>query len=166
MSLENMTPEERDAAALRALFAHPEVGDQAKRLYKKVQPAARFPELETRDQIDASNAELRKQIEKLQEEAQTRDINARRAENHRIIREQGLDPDAVEKVMTEEKIGSYDTAIKYMKAQNTNSTPTPGQRMPLQMPDDYKEIAKNPRGWANKKAHEAINDLIAKRQTG
>lgn len=164
-SLESMSDDERNSLALKKLFSHPEVGMEAKRLYKKVVPDAKFPDLENQDRIDTANAALRAEIVKLQEDAQTRDITARRKENHQMIRAAGFEPDAVEKVMVDEKISSYDTAIKYMKAQNVNSRPSPGIGVgsPQEMPADWKEIAKNPRQWANKEAYAAVNDLIAKR---
>lgn len=167
MSLEEMTPEQRDAQALRKLFSHPEIGPKAKRLYKQVVPDSKFPDIELEDKMGEQTKELKAEIAKLQEDAQTRDITQRRRENHERVRAAGLEPDAVEKVMTEEKIASYDTAIKYMKAQNANSRPSPGSGMtPQEMPADWKEIAKNPKQWANREAYKAIDELIAKRTTG
>jgi hypothetical protein len=166
MSLENMTEDERNSLALKKLFAHPDVGPKAKRLYKQVVPDAKFADIELEDKMSEQTKALQDEITKLREEAQTRDITARRAENHQRIREAGFEPDAVEKVMTEEKIASYDTALKYMKAQNANSRPTPPIGLgPQEMPADWKEIAKNPRQWANREAYKAVDELLAKRNS-
>jgi hypothetical protein len=163
MSLEEMTQDQRNSIALQKLFNNPEVGLEAKRLYKKVVPEAKFPDLDTQDKIDASNAKLQEKIDKLQEDAQLGEITRRRERHHQEIRDAGFDPVAVEKVMTDEKIGSYDTAIKYMKAQNQNSVPTSANMTPITMPDNAKEISKNPALWARKEAMAAINDLKSKR---
>jgi len=167
MSLENMSEDERNSLALKKLFAHPEVGPQAKRLYKKVVPDAKFADIELEDKMSEQTTALQAQITKLHEEAQTRDINSRRAENHQKIRAAGFEPDAVEKVMTEEKIASYDTALKYMAAQNRNSRPSPGNgSSPQEMPADWKEIQKNPKQWATREAYKAVDELMAKRNAG
>jgi hypothetical protein len=166
MSLENMSEDERNSLALKRLFTHPEVGMEAKRLYKKVTPDAKFPDLDAEDRQVALRKELSDKVAALEEKVQTDAIMQRRKEHHAEIRAAGFDPDAVEKLMTDERIGSYETAMKYMKAQNANVAPTPGNVTPLQMPADYKDIAKNPKGWATAKAHEAINELIAKRAQG
>jgi hypothetical protein len=163
MSLEEMTQDQRNSIALQKLFNNPEVGLEAKRLYKKVVPEAKFPDLDTQDKIDASTAAMQAKIDKLQEEAQLGEITRRRDRYHQEIREAGFDPVAVEKVMTEEKIGSYDTALKYIKAQNANSVPSPSNVTPIKMPDNAKEISKNPSAWARNEAMNAINELKSKR---
>lgn len=163
MSLENMTEDERNSAALKRLFAHPDVGLEAKRLYKKITPDAKFTDLETDDKLKAQRAETDKEIGDLREKLQMQEISSRRKENHEMIRAAGLDPVAVEKVMTDEKIASYDTAVKYVQAQNANVRPSAANVTPIQMPDNVKDIQKNPAMWARTKAFEAINELKAKR---
>jgi hypothetical protein len=166
MSLENMTEDERNSAALKRLFSHPEVGPQAKRLYKQVVPDAKFPDLELEDKINAASAAQQKEINELRDKVRMSEVMERRNQEHAKARAAGLDPIAVEKVITEEGMGSFDAAIKYMKAMNASAPATPASMTPIRMPDNMAEIQKDPRAWANKTAYEAINELVAKRGQG
>jgi hypothetical protein len=157
-SLEEMSEDQRNSLALKRLFNHPEVGLEAKRLYKKA-----VPDLETDDRIKDATKELSAQITKLEQDAVERSFQQTRSENHAKIRAAGLDPEAVEKVMTDERIGNYETAIKYVTGQNRMTGNTPASMTPIRMPDNLKEIQKNPAAWARKEAHNALNDLMAKR---
>lgn len=164
MSLENMTEAERNSAALKRMMNHPELGLEAKRLWKKIEPTANFPDLDIRDQLDANTKANTDKIEALEQQLRERDVLARREANHELIREAGLEVDQVEKVMTDEKILNYSTAIKYLKGQSALAPPTPQVITPIRMPDNMKEIQKNPVGWARLEAHNALNELIAKRR--
>jgi hypothetical protein len=166
MSLENMTEDERNSLALKKLFNHPEVGPQAKRLYKKVVPDARFADIELEDQIAASKKETDKEIETLREKLQMQEITNRRDAQHKMVRDAGFDPVEIEKVMTDEKISSYETAVKYMRAQQKSAPASPASVTPIRMPDNLGEIQKDPRAWANKTAFEAINEIILQRKQG
>jgi hypothetical protein len=163
MSLENLTDDQRNSLALKRLFGHPEFGREAKKLWKKIEPNAKFPELDLEDQARAMNEATQKELQALQEKVQLQEIQGRRAEQHAKIRQAGLEPDEVEKVMTEEKIASYDTAIKYVTAQRKLAPPTPANITPIMLPDDLKEIQKNPNAYARKAAFEAVNEIIANR---
>jgi hypothetical protein len=163
MSLENMSEDERNSQALKLLFNHPEVGKEAKRLYKKVVPAARFDDVELDDRISAEREETNKEIEVLREKIQMQEIQSRRDAQHKMVRDAGLDPNEVEKVMTDEKISSYETAVKYLKAQRVAAPSTPASMTPIRMPDNMKDIQKDPRAWAQTAAYEAINELKAGR---
>jgi hypothetical protein len=162
-SLENQTQEQRESAALRKLFNHPEFGREAKRLYKKVEPTAKFDEIELEDKIAAEAKKQQEKIESLEQQMMERDVRDRRAANHRMIEEAGLSVEAVEKVMTEEKILKYETAINYLKGQSALAPPTPQNVTPIRMPDNMAEIQKNPSAWARGEAFKAINELRAKR---
>jgi len=166
MSLEEMTEDQRLALSYRKLLNHPELGSQVKRLHKQAFPDAKFADIELEDKITAATDKARKELEALQERVQMQEIAGRRKEQHDKVRAAGLDPDAVEKVMTDEKISSYDTAIKYMRAQSASAQPSAASITPIRMPDNLADIQKDPRGWANKTAYEAINELVAKRGQG
>jgi len=158
-----MTQEQRESAALRKLFNHPELGREAKRLYKKVEPTAKFDDIDLEDKIAAETKKQQEKIESLEQQMLERDVRARREENHRLIREAGLDVETVEKCMTEEKILKYETAINYLKGQSALAPPTPANVTPIRMPDNMAEIQKNPSAWARGEAFKAINELRAKR---
>jgi hypothetical protein len=162
-SLEDMSEDERNSAVLKRLMGHPEFGKEAKRLWKKIEPSASFPDVEMDDKLSAERESTNKEIATLREKLQMQEIEKRRDSEHAKVRDAGLDPVAVEKVMTEEKISSYDTAIKYVKAQQQLAPSTPSSVTPIRMPEDLKDIQKNPAGWAREKAFEAINELKAKR---
>jgi hypothetical protein len=163
MSLEEMTEDQRNSLALKKLFNHPEVGSQAKRLWKKITPDAKFADIDLEDKLADREKKLQERMDKMEEDELNRRVEAKRKENHQMVRDAGLDPALVEKVMTDEKILNYDTAVKYIKGQNANSAPTPSLMTPITMPDNAKEIAKNPSAWARDEAFKAINELKTKR---
>ena len=162
-SLEEMTPEQRDANALRRLFNHPELGIKAKRLYKELDPKANFPDLDIDDRITAATKSQAEKIEALEQQAREGEVLRRREVNHAMIRAAGLDVEQVEKVMTDEKILKYETAINYVKGQSALAPPSPQSVTPIRMPDNLKDIQKNPTAWARNEAFAAINELKAKR---
>jgi hypothetical protein len=162
--MDDPTEVERQAAAFRKLINNPEVGLEAKRLYKKVVPDARFPDLDAEERLAAATKPLQEKIDKMESEQLDERVRRNRETNHKKVRDAGLDPDAVEKIMTDEKIMNYDTAIKYMKAQTSNSQPSHSSITPITMPTDAKEIQKNPGAWARGEASKAINDLINNRK--
>jgi hypothetical protein len=162
-SLEEMTPEQRDANALRRLFNHPELGIKAKRLYKELDPKANFPDLDIDDRITAATKSQAEKIEALEQQAREGEVLRRREANHAMIRAAGLDVEQVEKVMTDEKILKYETAINYVKGQSALAPPSPQSVTPIRMPDNMKDIQKNPAAWARNEAFAAINELKAKR---
>jgi hypothetical protein len=162
-SLEDLTEDQRNSIALKRMMNHPELGREAKRLWKKIEPTARFPELETEELINANSKANNERIESLETQLRESEVLRRREGNRKLVAEAGLDFDAVEKVMTDEKILKYETAIKFMQGQNALAPPTPQSVTPIRMPDEMKDIAKNPTAWARAKAYEAINELKAKR---
>lgn len=162
-SLEDMTQAERESIAFRKLMNDPEVGIQAKRLYKKVVPDAKFADLDIEDKFTERESKLQKRMDEMEEKDMERRVKEQRELNHKMLRDRGLDPTVVEKVMTDEKIMNYDTAAKYIESQNRNSAPSPGNVTPISMPDNAKEIAKNPAAWARTEAFKALNELKAKR---
>ncbi len=165
-SLEEMTEAERNSEVLKRMMNHPELGSEAKRLWKKIEPKARFPELEIEDKVSAATKELQEKINALEQKGIEDRVRANREANHKKITDAGFDVAQVEKVMTDEHIADYDTAVKYLRGQNALAPPTPQAITPIRMPDDLKDIQKNPAAWARGKAFEAINELKAKRQAG
>jgi hypothetical protein len=163
MSLEQMTDDERNSAILKRLLNHPEVGRDAKRLWKKIEPKANFPDLDLEDQVAAQTKTLNEKIEKLEQEQLEGRVIANREANHKRIKDAGFDVAQVEKVMTDEKIANYDTAIKYLRGQSALAPPTPEAVTPIRMPDNLKDIQKNPIAWARGEAFKAINELKAQR---
>jgi hypothetical protein len=158
-----MTEDQRNSAALKRMMNHPELGLEAKRLWKKIEPTARFADLELTEAIEKTNQTNSEKIEALEQQIRERDVMARREANHAMIRDAGLDVETVEKVMTDEKILKYETAINYIKGQSALAPSTPQSVTPIRMPDNMKDIQKNPNMWARNEAFNAINELRAKR---
>ncbi len=165
-SLENMTEEQRQALAFRKLMNHPDVGLDAKRLYKKAVPDARFPELEMDERVTAATKPLTEKIAALEQAQLEERVRQNREVNHRKVTEAGFSVEQVEKTMTDEKIVSYDTAIKYLQGQSALAPPTPQNLTPIRMPDNLKDIQKNPNAWARNEAYQAINEIKAGRVAG
>lgn len=156
--------EARQAAALRKLLNHPEVGMEAKRLYKKITPDARFPDLEMEERLAAQRTEFQEKLDK-QEADRLADLTAQnQRRNHEYVKSEGLDPAEIEKVMGTEKIASYETAVKFVKAQNAATAPTPGSYTPIRMYDKTSDWRKDPKGTALAEAHKAIDELRGRRQ--
>lgn len=170
-SLEEMTPEERTAVlreseALRKLMNHPDVGIEAKKLYKKVQPDANFPELRQQELVEASTKPLQEKIERMEREDLERRVAQRRTENHAACTQAGYKPEDVEKVMTDEHIADYGTAIRYLKGQQALAPTTPASVTPMRMPDNMGDIRKNPTAWARDQAFKAMDEIKAGRIAG
>jgi hypothetical protein len=170
-SLEDMTPAEREGAlreseALRKLMNHPEVGLEAKRLYKKITPDANFPELKQQEMLEAATKPLQDKLEKMEREDLERRVAANRERNHKLCSDAGFKPDDVEKVMADEHIADYGTAVRYLKGQNALAPATPASITPMRMPDNMGDIRKNPTAWARDQAHKAMDEIRAGRIAG
>lgn len=135
------------------------------RLAKEADPNFKHVELDIADQVSAARSDADKRADSLEKELQSERIERARAEKARELKEKGFDIVAVEKVMTDNGISNYETAMKYMKGEAALAPATPLSRTPMALPDDMKEIAKNPAKWANNKAHEVVNEIIANRKT-
>lgn len=163
MSLENLSPQDRALyEAGRALFNHPELSKDAKRLLKKADPKVSFPELDLEDALAAEREARRADNEKRDNEQRERDIKHARERKHDDLKARGYDPIAVEKVMTDNKIMDYEAAVRFIDATTRMAAPTPASLTPSSLPDN-KDLWKNPAQNARKVAHEAMNELIAKR---
>jgi hypothetical protein len=170
-SLEDLSTEERsnvmrESEALRKLMNHPDVGLEAKRLYKKVVPDANFPELRQQEQIEAATKPLQDKIATMEREDLERRVAANRTANHKLCADAGYKPEDVEKVMSEEHIANYDTAIRYLKGQRALAPATPASVTPMRMPTEMGDIRKNPNGWAREQAFKAIDEIKAGRIAG
>lgn len=123
--LESMTAQERAIfEAGTALFQNPEVSKETKRLYKKINPKANFPELEIEDQIakvkEEASAREKKMEEDLLRERTERRLETRRAE----MRAKGYDPDRIEKIIVDYGAKDYETAMKIADMESRSAEPT------------------------------------------
>lgn len=167
--LESMTPQERAMfVAGQALFTHPEVAKEAKRLYKKVKPEASFPEIELEDKIAALEKANKEREEKLEEDLRRERLERKHAERHAQLRAKGYDPDTIDKFMVDNKIGDYDIAVKFWEREQQTAEPTaPGiiSTQPNLKPEAnlLKMGAGALKNWSAQEATKAISEFRGRR---
>lgn len=163
-SLEDMTPEQQDQALKLFNFvqANPDVAKQIRKEAKKRNPNMQAPDLELEERLEAQEKAFNERLAKQDDERLAQIQQSRREEAHARIRAAGLDPESVEKIMVDESIGNYDTAIKYAQHQRQLAPATQESASPLTMPSN-KDLYANKERWARTTAFEAINELKAKR---
>lgn len=164
-SLEEL-PESEQAKAL-ALYqfvqGNPDVAKQMRKIAREKNPNMPVPDTDVledkmQNELNALREEFKKRdeisIQQLQEQ--------RRSEMHTRIRSNGLDPEEVEKIMVDEKIGNYDTAIKYVKQMKELAPVTPESITPMSLPSG-KDLWADKNRWAKEQAFAAMSELKAKR---
>ena len=160
----DLSPEQQDQALKLFTFTqnNPDVAKAVRRMAKEKNPSMQAPDLDLEDRIAASDKALREEIAKDRDERIAFIQQQQRKEAHDRIKAEGLDPEVVEKAMVDESIGSYDTAIRYVKAQRQLAPATPELRSALRMPDT-KDLWADKAAWSKNAAFDAINELKAKR---
>jgi hypothetical protein len=179
--IEDLNPEQQKALHLGSmLLSNPEVSNKAKRLAREVQPNLRLPEIDLEDQINQLREENRVELEKRDKELMEERVRTRRAEQDAKIREAGFDPADIEKLIVEEKFGSYDAALKFAELRRQAAEPGPadagwGGRTPyprdLRGDEEWrKEYAKGGMGALRQKsaglAHQMIDDALRNARRG
>ena len=164
-SLEEL-PESEQAKAM-ALYqfvqGNPDVAKEMRKLARQKNPNMPVPDSDVlEDKITSEVTALREELKKRDEQALQTMQEQRRAEMHNRIKDAGLEPDEVEKIMIDEKIGNYDTAIKYVKQMRELAPVTPEAITPMSLPTG-KDLWTDKNRWAKTQAFEAMNELKAKR---
>jgi hypothetical protein len=169
MSLEGLpaTQVQQLASGMQALLSCPdaEVRKGAQRLLKKVDPKLNFPELEAEDQIATQLAAIRKENEDLRNNLKERDFTADVREQHKRVVSRGFKVEDVQKFMTERGIVNFDTAMNVLDMEQRLAAPTPeAMAGNYDLPEESKDIFKNPAQWARKTAHNLITGFMAKQR--
>jgi tetratricopeptide (TPR) repeat protein len=164
-SLEDL-PETEQIKAL-ALYqfvqGNPDVAKKMRQIAREKNPNMPVPDTDVlEDKMQNELKALREELKKRDEQSVQQLQEQRRAEMHNRIKENGLDPEEVEKIMIDEKIGNYDTAIKYVKQMRELAPSTPEQITPMSLPSG-KDLWSDKNRWAKNQAFEAMNELKAKR---
>ena len=164
-SLEEL-PESEQAKAM-ALYqfvqGNPDVAKEMRKLARQKNPNMPVPDSDVlEEKLQSELTAMREELKKRDEQSLQTMQEQRRAEQHNRIRDAGLDPEEVEKIMIDEKIGNYDTAIKYVKQMRELAPVTPEQITPMSLPSG-KDLWGDKNRWAKSQAFEAINELKAKR---
>lgn len=166
MSIEGMKPEDitRLATWADSMLSNAETRKSALEMTRKVNPQFRHPELELDSRIADSHKLLKEEAVALRKELEIERIERSREAKKSELSVKGFDIEAVEKVMTDNGIGSYETAMKFMRqeAQLAPATSANVSSGNAQMPDGFKDILKNPTRWARDMAA----DLLTKAKQG
>jgi hypothetical protein len=136
---------------------------EALQLTKKINPAFRSPELEIDERIEAATSKLHEKNVELEKQILGERIERSRQEKARDLKAQGFDIEAVEKVMTDNGISNYESAVKLMKAEAVLAPAAPPPRSNAQMPTNFRDIQKNPTAWAREEASKAVDEIVRAR---
>ena len=164
--LENLSEEERNRLALFAnrLLSNPETSKAVRRIAKGLDKNFQAPDIDLDDRIDAVRKEEADKRKELEDKMLADQLDRKREREHQKIRAAGEDPDYIEKIMTDQRIGSYDTALKIAKLEKQTATPTAPRDRANILPggEDAKALWKNPRKWAQDQAFAFINESKAR----
>lgn len=139
-----------------ALYNDPAISPELKRLIKRKHPDLPIPDYDAEQRINARFDEEKKAREdaasKAQEDKERADWLA---ERERVKTSRNLTDDAMErleKMMLDRRIGNYEDAADLMVAREPK-TSSPTQELDDRMwhhnrNEQFKEIAKDPQGWA------------------
>lgn len=162
---EHLSLEDQQALGqtMHRLLSNPELRKTTLGLLKKADPSVSLPEVELDERFEALQTAANDKIASLEEKLAQKELAEQRNKQLASLRERGLDPAEVEKVMVDKRIGDYETAARFMQMERQTATPTPASITPISLPDDAKAIMKNPRQWAVGEASKAISELMARR---
>jgi hypothetical protein len=160
--LENLSEEERNRLALFAnrLLSDPEASKDVRRIAKRLDPKFQAPDIDLDDRIDAVKAEEAKKREALEEKLMADQLERKREREHQKVRAAGEDPEYIEKIMTDQRIGSYETALKIAKLEKQTAMPTAPRDRAQVLPsgEESKVLWKDPKKWARDQAFAFINE--------
>jgi hypothetical protein len=166
-SLEDLTMEQQEQAARLFSFvkANPDIEKSIRREAKRKNPTMSAPDIELEDALARQREEFEARLKERDDQTVSARLVNQRAEAHAKIRDAGLSPEEVENTMVDESIGSYETAIKYVRAQKQLAPATPESISPHSLPDN-KDLWSNKNAFAKRTAFDAINELKANRKLG
>jgi hypothetical protein len=162
--LENMSEADRDRLASFAnrLLSDPETSKKVRRIAKEKDPTFQAPDIELEDRLSATETASSTRIKELEEKIQLDQLDRKRAAEHQKIRDAGEDPEYIEKIMTEKRVGSYDTALfiaQKEREMSAASVPGGANRFELPSGEESKDLWKNPAKAARDLAHKTIDEF-------
>lgn len=169
MALENVSLEEMEGLATisHTLANNPATRKEYLRLIKQASPATSIPELDLEERVAEGNRPLLEKINSLEKELSEKNFKDLRDREHGRLREMGIPQEeikAVEDMMLESKIGSYETAGQFYLSQKKMAEPSATQFKTAMTMPDMKEIGSDVNSWARSQAFDAINDIIKARK--
>lgn len=174
-SLEDYSPEqiEQMAATYKAALDNPVTRDVMLRVTKKLNPSLSVPEIDIKDATNNEFKKINDRSDALEAQIRERDARDRINAERSALRDGGMDNDdvaAIEKIMIDEHIPSYQTAAKYYKSQRQVAEPTAQPQSGFStysLPTDPMTAMKGGKNalskWARNSASDALNDLRAGR---
>lgn len=166
MSLEGKSAEEieRLAGWAQKILTSPETRTEALRMTRKADPTFRNAEIELDDKIAAATKASDDKVEKLEDQLRRERLERQHSEKKTELAGKGYDIDVLDKIMVDNKVGSYDGAMKIFDAEKVLAPgTTPEYGGATRMPTDMKEISKNPNQWARDKAAEVLKEFATAR---
>jgi len=168
MGFEDLDEKQREnlAKAMNSLLSNPEVSTDVKRLLMKADPKMKFADVAQADALDKARKETTDKISELEAKLMEEQAIRVREERHRQAREKGISPEDVEKVVTDYKVMDWDKAMQIAERlrEMAPASAEPAFDAKPELPNE-KELWADPRGYANKIAHQMI-DQFGGRRTG
>ena len=167
--LEGVDPEEamQSGLVLSRLLKNPATRAKALAVIKEGNPDLHLPEVDIPQSFAAHLKPIQDQLTALaKENGELKLSNARKGILEDLVTE-GLassitEAKAIEKFAVDEKIADYKSAAKFYKMTQQQAVPTPDFTImggPLDMPENFKDIAKDPKRWAQNAGIAALNDF-------
>lgn len=167
--MNGMTPEEamQSGMVLQRLMKNPATRARALSIYKENYPDEVIPEVDIPNSFESHLKPIKEKLDALvAENAQLKFDNSRKGILEDMV-EKGeavniAEAREIEKFALENKIADYGKAAHFFQMSRKQAEPTADFTIhggPLEMPTDFKDIAKNPRSWAQKAGIAALNDF-------
>jgi hypothetical protein len=166
--LEGVSPDEamQSGLVLSRLLKNPKTRAQALGLIKQNDPNLNVPEVDIPASFEAHLKPIQEQLTALaKENGELKLSNARKGILEDLVTD-GLaaniaEAKLIEKFAVDEKIADYKSAAKFYKMSQQQAEPTADFTImggPLDMPENFKDIAKDPKRWAQNAGLAALND--------
>lgn len=167
--LEGLSPDEamQSGLVMSRLLRNPATRNKALAIIKEGDPKLNIPEVDIPASFEAHVKPLNERLDALEKEnGELKLSNARKGILQDMV-EDGTaanmaEAKAIEKFAVEEKIADYKSAAKFYHMSQKQAEPTPDftiQGGPMELPENFKDIAKNPKAWAQKAGIAALNDF-------
>lgn len=156
------------AALIESLHNHADTRGPLLELIKRAHPQAPIPEIDAREALRKETAPLLKEINDARAALKKEQDAAWLAEQRKRVAARVGEENipAVEKLMQESAVGTYEAGMELYEARQRTAAPSATMfASPLSVPglhgaggDEYKGILTDPQ-WATKKAYETLNDI-------
>ena len=151
---------------LSRLLRNPATRADALRLIKRNNPALNVPEVDIPQSFEAHLKPLLDKVDEMGKQLAETKLEGMRKGRLEDLVEKGLaesvsEAREIEKFAIDEKIADYEKAAKFFRMSQKQAEPTSDLAImggPMELPVDFKDIAKNPSRWAQKAAAEAFAD--------